>query len=662
METRFGHDFSKIPVHPGRKLSGSLNSLAALASRQIMLSNPGDACEQEADRAASLVVKNGDSVRSPRVLKERQRPPFEKGSSEGPLDTAVGESLEPNFGYDFSAVRVHTNAKAAASARALHADAYAIGRDIVFAEGRYTPQTSAGRFLLAHELAHVVQQANHPGPAIMRRGVTFRGFLANIFHFWDYSKETLDEYLHVLDTTGQTVGDDDSDDMARQVANEWKVDKSRYALTPKLKVLLIREMLDGHVSERDQKGILTLLEGSTNSDLTAMIGPAPNQITYDEIHAKFDDEKKHLELFNARVLTKLKDIKAPDPTKGESVQEVLEKNEREAGIAVQQISLSFHLAPGRLLGGFWANIDVPENGVEVTITLTRTKLTISIYPGILIDVIGPFNATLTGYSIQFQGLKSQVEVDRFSKIGNQKINEYIRGDLLAGTRFADPNYDPMRDPYLISEIKDPNVIGDINRIKYNIEKNSIDKKGSSGAEQFPDMIQSTGARIYLTHTQGMKNRGDGWGVEILPGTGFSVALAVRGTGSEIMKRDVILERLTLDSSGIFIVKGQKRIFKLYSVTVKPGFKFELGRFEEQVDIKEFIKKEYPGKFSEAVTDIMNFIGAKNTHSLLQSLAEFAMSFVAPILLDQYWGTIRDILGMSDKQLRVFLGERDADRD
>src|SRR5579872_3993679 len=200
METRFGHDFSKIPVHPGRTLSGSLNSLAALASRQIMLSNPGDACEQEADRAASLVVKNGDSVRSPRVLKERQRPPFEKGSSEGPLDTAVGESLEPNFGYDFSAVRVHTNAKAAASARALHADAYAIGRDIVFAEGRYTPQTSAGRFLLAHELAHVVQQANHPGPAIMRRGVTFRGFLANIFHFWDYSKETLDEYLHVLDT------------------------------------------------------------------------------------------------------------------------------------------------------------------------------------------------------------------------------------------------------------------------------------------------------------------------------------------------------------------------------------------------------------------------------------------------------------------------------
>ena len=66
--------------------------------------------------------------------------------------------MEPQFGHDFSCVRIHTDAAAAESALAVNALAYTVGRDIVFAADRYAPATRSGRGLLAHELTHVVQQ------------------------------------------------------------------------------------------------------------------------------------------------------------------------------------------------------------------------------------------------------------------------------------------------------------------------------------------------------------------------------------------------------------------------------------------------------------------------------------------------------------------------
>jgi hypothetical protein len=75
-----------------------------------------------------------------------------------PLDATTRAFFEPRFGHDFSNVRVHADSHAAASARAVGAAAYTIGSNIVFASGRYAPNTSTGRFLLAHELTHVVQQ------------------------------------------------------------------------------------------------------------------------------------------------------------------------------------------------------------------------------------------------------------------------------------------------------------------------------------------------------------------------------------------------------------------------------------------------------------------------------------------------------------------------
>jgi Domain of unknown function (DUF4157)/Annexin/Lysine-specific metallo-endopeptidase len=74
------------------------------------------------------------------------------------LDAGTRAFMEPRFGHDFSQVRVHTDGRAAESARAVNALAYAVGRDIVFGSGQYSPGTSEGRRLMAHELTHVVQQ------------------------------------------------------------------------------------------------------------------------------------------------------------------------------------------------------------------------------------------------------------------------------------------------------------------------------------------------------------------------------------------------------------------------------------------------------------------------------------------------------------------------
>jgi hypothetical protein len=74
--------------------------------------------------------------------------------------------MEARFGHDFSRVRVHDGARAAESARAINAQAYTSGSEIVFGSGAFAPDTDAGAKLLTHELTHVVQQSRSTGSEI----------------------------------------------------------------------------------------------------------------------------------------------------------------------------------------------------------------------------------------------------------------------------------------------------------------------------------------------------------------------------------------------------------------------------------------------------------------------------------------------------------------
>lgn len=75
-----------------------------------------------------------------------------------PLDLATRAFMELRFGYDFSRVRIYTDAKAAESAAALKANAYTFGHRVIFAQGRFDTKSERGQRLIAHELAHTIQQ------------------------------------------------------------------------------------------------------------------------------------------------------------------------------------------------------------------------------------------------------------------------------------------------------------------------------------------------------------------------------------------------------------------------------------------------------------------------------------------------------------------------
>jgi hypothetical protein len=100
--------------------------------------------------AGSRSIEGEESV--PPIVYEVLRSPGQ------PLDAATRAFFEPRFGFDFSRVRVHSDAQAAESARAINALAYTVGPDVVFGAGQYAPGMSGSRKLLAHELTHVVQQ------------------------------------------------------------------------------------------------------------------------------------------------------------------------------------------------------------------------------------------------------------------------------------------------------------------------------------------------------------------------------------------------------------------------------------------------------------------------------------------------------------------------
>lgn len=132
-----------------------------------------DSLERDADRAAEQLARRPTGIidqapaeplapHSPGTA--RSPPPAVGEALRGPgqpLAPAVRRDFEAGFGWDFTQVRVHADAKADAAARSLGALAFTWGRDIAFRSGRYAPGSSAGRALLAHEIAHVVQQGGN---------------------------------------------------------------------------------------------------------------------------------------------------------------------------------------------------------------------------------------------------------------------------------------------------------------------------------------------------------------------------------------------------------------------------------------------------------------------------------------------------------------------
>jgi outer membrane protein OmpA-like peptidoglycan-associated protein len=180
------------PLHSNQAVSRYLSAPAV--QTKLTVNTPGDEFEREADRVAAAVTQAPQVQRkcskcadelahsAPRIQRmcskcaseeeehvqmksqgshtpEANEQQVAQARSGGvPLPTPVRTDFEQRFDHDFSSVRIHSGTTAAQSAQSLNASAYTIGSDIVFGQGQYSPSTSRGQRLLAHELTHVIQQ------------------------------------------------------------------------------------------------------------------------------------------------------------------------------------------------------------------------------------------------------------------------------------------------------------------------------------------------------------------------------------------------------------------------------------------------------------------------------------------------------------------------
>ena len=181
--SRLSWSFGSIRVTSHDRANGSQipSPLSAPPTRTLAVGKVNDPLEDEADRFADQVMRMPDpetfaasapqqisrkstragaphaTAPAPLIVHDVLRSPGR------PLDAETRAFMEPRLASDLGGVRVHSDARAGESARAVGARAFAVGQDLVFGAGEYAPATPAGRRLLAHELAHTSQQSGN-GP------------------------------------------------------------------------------------------------------------------------------------------------------------------------------------------------------------------------------------------------------------------------------------------------------------------------------------------------------------------------------------------------------------------------------------------------------------------------------------------------------------------
>jgi hypothetical protein len=162
------------------------------------------------EESTRLVQRQTETPATPVATESNGNDVIPPGSGE-PLDEKTRDFTESRFGVDFKDVRVHTDSQAGVSAEALNANAYTSGRDIYFATGKYTPGTKEGQRLLAHELAHTVQQSSNPGQMSVARTQRERSQISS-----SYARQSSSNSDLVIDPDDSL--EQDADRAADQVA------------------------------------------------------------------------------------------------------------------------------------------------------------------------------------------------------------------------------------------------------------------------------------------------------------------------------------------------------------------------------------------------------------------------------------------------------------
>jgi hypothetical protein len=146
----------QIPTNSPLSKSGILQRKCETCGQHTIASEECQGCKNKGLNLQRWAASQTELVEVPQIVHEVLNSPGQ------PLDSHTRGFMESRFSHDFNQVRVHTDSKAAESARTVNALAYTTNHNIVFAAGQYKPQTNHGNKLLVHELTHVIQQEKYP--------------------------------------------------------------------------------------------------------------------------------------------------------------------------------------------------------------------------------------------------------------------------------------------------------------------------------------------------------------------------------------------------------------------------------------------------------------------------------------------------------------------
>jgi hypothetical protein len=390
-----------------------------------------EGCRQKSgDTLRRATAGSGGPSSAPPIVHEVLNSPGHSLSAE------TRSFFEPRFGHDFSSVRVHTNTRAAESARAVNAHAYTVGNNIVFGSGMYSPATERGAGLLAHELTHVAQQSNvdrssstlelgeandsyerqadahaaavavgdkptsfAPLSSPRVQGSFVSGlldvllFIPRLFGLEVFPAEDLREYLADIRRRRGPAGGIFSDNKARACVSR---ENEFGPYDVQTKVFLIQEMLDGWTSFLDEGSIITLLRRSPSERAQIVSAVGRNHLW-----SKFDGS-------NRRII------------------EALTLTAADAGDAL--VSRLRNLTPGEIQD-YATNATDPAIQESVRRAAALANITAPVPSSATITPAGHANFTINGVNVV-------VEPDRI--VPAHGIHAYTRGTFQTSANAADP--------------------------------------------------------------------------------------------------------------------------------------------------------------------------------------------------------------------------------
>ncbi len=234
-----------------------------------------------------------------------------------PMPSAMRQDFEGAFGESFADVRLHTGTEADAGARAIDATAFASGTDIGFAKGAFQPETSLGRGVIAHELAHVSDmRAGRDTPDTVRRiGEYAPGGVTPIFsaEWWNrlggggtFSNAELDHFVRAMSRPGYVASEydyDDTDNMARVIVNRMFGQAGTGEGAPyvppgardlRVRRNMIQHLLSGFRAEADKDAAMLILRRASDIERNQIVQAYGQEDLMDHLRGRHAEELSRL--------------------------------------------------------------------------------------------------------------------------------------------------------------------------------------------------------------------------------------------------------------------------------------------------------------------------------------------------------------------------------